>query len=553
VDETLARLSLRAKAAQVIGIRASGLGRDPDSREARLLFGLVEKTGVGTVCLFEGDVKRLPGQLNALQSRAPLPVLVAADLERGLAFRIREGVVQLPWTMAIGATRSEAAARLAGSIAAREARAVGIHWALGPVVDVNNNPDNPVINIRSFGEDPSLVSRLSVAWLDGARAGGLVTTAKHFPGHGDTSVDSHLRMAAVRGRKARLEAVELPPFRTAIAAGVDAVMVGHIAAPALDASGDPATFSRPMGRLLREDLAFGGLVVTDAMDMAGVRATWTAEATVRALEAEADVILLPPYPEVAIDAIVRAVRDGRISSSRLDASVRRLLTLKARLGLDVQRSVDETAVLRAVNRPEDQQAALEIARGSVTLVRNHGAVLPLGLVKEPRVLHLVLSSDSRNTGICGVPEAELARRGIAAVTETLGPRTSTTEVDRIVALAEGKTHVLASCFVRVTGSKGTADMVSPHARLLRRLAAGRIPVIVVSYGSPYLLRQFPEVGVYVAAYGAAEPSQRAAMELIFGAIEPRGRLPVTLPGLHPAGHGLSLFETSPRTGGKGAP
>ena len=540
VEATLATMSLEEKAAQLVGIRGTGLFRNPDSREARRLFDLVERTGIGTVCLFEGEVESLPGLLNGLQARAHVPLLVAADLERGLAFRIRKGVVPLPWNMAVGATRSENAAHFAGSIAAREARALGVHWGLAPVVDVNNNPDNPVINIRSFGEDPDLVSRLGVAWIEGARSGGLLTTAKHFPGHGDTSVDTHLQIATVRGKRSRLEAVELPPFRAAIGAGVDAVMVGHIAALALDATGEPATLSQPIGRLLREGLGFSGIVVTDAMDMAGVKATWTAEATVRAVEAEADLVLLPPYPEVAVEAIVRAVKSGRLGRARLDASVRRLLEAKARLGLHTNRYVDPAAARQAVDRPEDESRALDIARDSITVIRNEGGILPLQKDQPLSVLHLVLSSDMRNPAISGVPEAELARRGIHSETESFGPQMSPAEIDRLVALARSRTHVLASCFVRVTGSKGTADMVAGHARLLRRLADAGTPVVVVSYGSPYLLRQFPAVPVYVAAYGSAESSQRAAIEVLLGEYPSRGRLPVTLPGFYPCGHGLML-------------
>ncbi len=513
---------------------------------------LVEKKGVGTVCLFEGEVESLPGILNGAPGPGQTyPCSWLPTSRRGLAFRIREGVVPLPWTMAIGATRSESAARFAGSIAAREARALGVHWALAPVVDVNNNPNNPVINIRSFGEDPEMVARLGVAWIEGARAGGLLTTAKHFPGHGDTSVDTHLQIAAVKGKRSRLEAVELHPFRAAIAAGVDAVMVGHIAALALDGSGDPATLSRPIGRLLREGMGFSGIVVTDAMDMAGVKATWTAEATVRALEADADVVLLPPYPEVAVDAIVRAVESGRIGRARLDASVRRLLQAKARLGLHVTRSVDPAAASAAVDRPEDVARSLEIARDSITVVRNEGGILPLRRDQPLSLLHLVLSSDMRNPSISGVPEAQLARLGIRTDTETFGPQISPAEVDRLVALARTHTHVLASCFVRVTGSKGTADMVAGHARLLRRLAAAGPPVMVVSFGSPYLLRQFPAVPVYVAAYGSADSSQQAAIEILFGSFAAKGRLPVTLPGFYPGGHGLT-FPISEMSGGMSA-
>src|SRR6266571_9216384 len=295
--QTLARLSLEEKVAQMIGVRAFGLHYHPASEEGRRLRREVRDLGVGSVVVFESEVDSLPRLLNGLQALARVPLLVSADMERGISFRIRRGVVPLPYAMAIGATRSEEAARFTGEVTAREGRALGIHWAFAPVADVNNNPANPVINIRSFGEDPELVSRLVAAFVRGAREGGLLTTAKHFPGHGDTAVDSHLQLAKVGADRARLDAVELKPFRSAVEAGVDWVMMGHIAAPALDPSEAPATLSEPITDALRAQLGFRGLVVTDGMDMAGVRPAWTGEAAVRAVRAGADMILLPPEPE----------------------------------------------------------------------------------------------------------------------------------------------------------------------------------------------------------------------------------------------------------------
>jgi beta-glucosidase-like glycosyl hydrolase len=307
-EETLKRLTLEEKAAQMVGVRVYGLYEHPRSADVQRLEELVAGLKVGCVVVFESEVESVPRVLNDLQSAAPVPLLVAADLERGLAFRVRRGVVPLPHAMAIGATGSEEAARFAGEVTAREARAVGIHWAFAPVADVNSNPANPIVNIRSFGEDPEQVARLSAAFVRGARDGGLLTTAKHFPGHGDTSVDSHLQLAAVNADADRLRRVEMLPFRRDVDAGVDAVMLGHIAVPALDPSGTPASLSAPVGRVLREDLGFKGLIVTDALEMQGVRAAWTGEAAIRAVQAGADMILLPPDARVAVRALVRAVK-----------------------------------------------------------------------------------------------------------------------------------------------------------------------------------------------------------------------------------------------------
>jgi beta-glucosidase-like glycosyl hydrolase len=540
-ERTLARLTLPEKVAQMIGIRAFGLYQNRRSKDFQKLLDQVRRLKVGCVVVFESEVESLPRLLNELQAAAGVPILVAADMERGLAQRIRRGVVPLPHAMAVGATGSEEAARFTGQVAAREGRALGVHWAFAPVADVNNNPANPVINIRSYGEDPELVGRLSAAFVRGAHEGGLMTTVKHFPGHGDTAVDSHLQLASVDADRARLNLVELSPFRQAVAAGVDAVMLGHIAVKALDPSGTPATLSGLVTTdLLRGELGFQGLIVTDAMEMQGVRAAWTGEAAIRAVSAGADLILLPPDPQVAIQALVGAVREGQLTEARIDASVRRILEAKERLGLHLGAKVDVAAISANVGRPEDVEGALEVARRSITVVRNTGDVIPLRAEEPLRILHLVLSSDARNDAIAGIPEDELALRRIPTFTMNLGPEVSPETTERILEMAPGFTHVLASCFVRVSAFKGTASMSESHARLLRAvLGAGR-PVVMLSFGSPYLLQQVPEAPVYVAAYGGSDSSQRAAVGALFGEYPVSGKLPVTLPGLYALRHGLEL-------------
>ncbi len=524
----------------MVGVRAQGLYRSPRSNEARRLRELVTSLGVGVLVVFDSEVESLPRVLNELQSSARLPLLVASDMERGMAFRVKRGVVPLPYAMAVAATRSEDDARFTGEVAAREGRALGVHWAFAPVADVNSNPANPVINIRSYGEDPELVSRLTAAFIRGAHAGGLLVTAKHFPGHGDTAVDSHLQLATVQASRERLERVDLAPFRAALGAGVDAVMLGHIAAPALDPSGAPATLSASIGDLLRTTMGFEGLIVTDALDMAGARAAWTGEAAVRAVQAGADLILLPPDPEVAVQSLVRAVREGVLAESRLDASVLRLLEAKERLGLVRTRLVSPEELGGSVDRPADEERALAIAQRSITIVRNEGGVLPLRAETPLRVLHLVLSSDVRNDAIQGIPEEELARRDVVTETVTLGPEVSEETIASLAARAQSFTHVVASCFVRVVGAKGTAEMSPSLARLLRALAGTGRPLIAISFGSPYLLEQFPSVTAYVCAYGSAQSSQRAAIGALFGEFAVAGKLPVTLPDLYPYGHGLSV-------------
>ena len=547
VDSTLGGMSLQQKAAQLVMVRVYGRYENPGSKAHRSLLAEVRDLEVGGLVLFSSELETVPRLLNDLQSAARVPLLVSADLERGLSFRIEHGTVPLPYAMAIGASRSEEAARFAGQVTAREGRALGIHWALAPVVDVNNNPANPVINIRSYGEEPELVARLSAAYIRGAREGGILTTAKHFPGHGDTGTDSHRDLPVLDVDRARLSAVELVPFRRAVEADVDSIMLGHIAVPALDASGTPATLSPALaGELLRGELGFGGLIVTDALEMAGLRPAWTGEAAVRAVQAGSDVLLLPSDSRVAVQSVVRAVTEGQITETRLDASVRRLLEIKARLGLHRQRLVNRDTLGRAVARPADMARADEVAAAAITLVRNEGDVLPLAAERPLRILHLALTSDV-NRARDGIQRAELTARRVRFESRTLGSELSTETADEIVAAAAGFTHVLISTFSRrVAGADGTGGMPGPHVDLVRRLLGTGVPVILAALGSPYVLAQLPEVPVYLCAYGAAPSSQRAAMAALFGETAVTGKLPVTLAGLYPNGHGLQL-ERRPMT------
>ena len=551
VEESLAKLDLEAKAAQMVMVSASAVPQHPDSATRRELEVQVRELGVGGVVLSRSELDTIPQLLDELQATAKVPLWVAADLERSLGMRVPSGPVSLPDAMAIGAIpglEGEAAARFAGELTAREARAAGIHWAFAPVADVNINPANPIINLRSFGEDPERVARLVAAFVGGARAGGVLSTVKHFPGHGDTAVDSHLELPTMARSRSELERIELAPFRAAIAAGVDAVMVGHLAVPALDATGTPASLSLAITTgVLRGELGFDGLIVTDALDMRGVGKVWMGEAAVQAVMAGADVVLMPPDSRVAIQSIVRAVREGRITESRLNASVERILAAKARLGLHREWRADRARMRSDVGRPSDAERAEELAHRSVTVVRNEGGILPLRAEEPPRILHLVSSSDWINANIGsggGIAGDELEARGIDVETLRIGPGLSPASADSLVAEAKLFSHVLVSAFVRVTSSKGNADIDPTHAALFERLAAEGTRLIVVSYGSPYLLAQFPRVPAYVCTFSPEESSQRAAIAALFGEHAVGGRRPVTIPGLHARGEGLELPRRS---------
>jgi beta-N-acetylhexosaminidase len=529
VRKTLAGMTLEEKAAQMIMVAETGYPRNPRSQAAVELVEAVRDRAVGGVILMRSEAGTISPLLNELQTEARIPLLVAMDMERSLSFRVFRGTVDLPFAMAVGATGSAAAARFFGELTAREGRAMGIHLAFAPVLDVNNNPDNPVINIRSFGEDPELVGRLGAAFIEGARSGGLLTTAKHFPGHGDTAVDSHVDLPVISGDRQRLETVEWPPFREAIAAGVDAIMVGHVAVPALDPSGRPATLSSVLNaEVLRDEMGFEGLIVTDAMDMDGVGSAWIGEATVEAVLAGADVILMPPDLRVALQSLVRGVEEGLIDEARIDRSVRRILEAKAKLGLRKNRFVDPRVGALDVDRPEDERRAREIVEASITVVRNDGGVLPLAAEEDLRILHLVMPDD------LGIPSAEFRARRLDVRTVMLGGDVVAERADEILEKVGDFTHVL------VSASYYRETMTDSLVNLLTRLTETDRPVIVASFGDPYLLRDLPEVPVYICAYGSSRTSRRAAASALFGEIDVAGTLPVTLAEEFTAGHGFEI-------------
>jgi len=529
VNKTLAAMTMEEKAAQMIMVAQTGYPRNPRSEAALDIVEAVRDDGVGGLILMRSEEATIPGLLNSLQNEARVPLLVAMDMERSLSFRLVRGSVDLPFAMAVGATGSEDAARFLGEVTAREGRALGIHWAFAPVVDVNNNPDNPVINIRSFGEDPEMVGRLGAAFVEGARSGGLMTSAKHFPGHGDTAVDSHKELPAIDGDRRRLETVEWPPFRAAIAAGVDSVMVGHIAVPALDETGRPATLSKALNaEILRGEMGFDGLIVTDAMDMEGVGSAWIGEATVDAVRAGADVILMPPDLRVALQSLIRAVEEGVLDEQLIDQSVRRILEAKARLGLNEDRLVDVKAGALDVGRPEDIRRAREIFEASITVVRNDADVLPLAAEERLRILHLVIPDD------LGVPTSEFRKRRIDVKTIIVGDEILVGKADEIVDSVEDFTHIL---FSATYYREAISDSLQ---RLLERLVAAGKPVIVASFGDPYLLRDLPAVAVYLCSYGTSSTSRRAAAPVLFGEVDVVGKLPVTLSEEYAVGHGLEI-------------
>jgi beta-N-acetylhexosaminidase len=478
---------------------------------------------------------------NQLQAKSKLPLLVGADFERGAAMRLDEGT-SFPTAMALAAGGDPADAYTMGKTTALEARAVGIQWIYAPDADVNNNPGNPIINTRSFGEDPARVAEYVTAFVRGVEENGGQATAKHFPGHGDTASDSHIDLPVIHADRDRLDKLELVPFRAAISAGVGSVMTGHLSVPSLEPDPNtPATLSSHiLTDLLRNELHFQGLVVTDAMDMGGITVRYApGEAAVRAVLAGADALLMPPVPDAAFEGLQAAVRSGRISIERLDASVRRILEAKAKLGLDKNRMVDVNAINQKLGSVAWQAEAQEISDRGVTLLRDSQRLLPLDGTKPSRALLLAFYADPEP-----YPGEDLERELKSRFDSVVTLRADTRFINAdTLKLPSPDTYdvALLALFVRVSDRKGNVDVPAEQAALAERLYQSGKPVVTLGFGSPYLIERFPQAQTWLAAFGISDVAQISMARALFGQIPVRGHLPVTIPGVDmKAGFGVEL-------------
>ena len=543
VENVLGKMTLEEKIGQIVAWRYSGHFVNRDSDYLERLESLIVKRKIGGLILFGGEVYETAYLTNTVQKLAEIPLLIASDFERGAGNQI-SGATLFPPLMAVGATWSEEQAYLMGKITALEARALGIHMTYSPVVDVNINPDNPIINVRSLGEDPEQVSRMAVSFIKGCQENGLIATAKHFPGHGDTDLDSHSVLPTVWGDRNRLEKVELYPFRQAIKAGVQAIMTAHLHLPALDPTPDlPATLSpRIITGLLRNELGFKGIIVTDSMGMGGVTTLYSPEeAALRAVQAGVDIILLPPEPDEVIESLIQAVRTGQIAETRINTSVKRILEAKARLGLHKNKLVNTDILDEKVATKKHLQYAAQVFEDSLTLVKNEGAVIPLSESAQ-KIAVFSLSSD---------PGGYFAGRDFIREVEEKCPELITFYADAFtgeefiqeaVEKASEAEVIVFALFSSRRAWKGSVGLNLRHIQLIQEAAANATPVVVISFGSPYFLRRFPDVDSYLCAYRWDSEAQKAAAKALFGEIDIKGRLPVSLPGLYPLGHGLALSK-----------
>jgi beta-glucosidase-like glycosyl hydrolase/CubicO group peptidase (beta-lactamase class C family) len=535
-------MSLEEKIGQLLVLPFHGDASPSESADFRESVRVVEEFHVGGFMLHTrstskglqlGRAHPTAETTNALQAKSKVPLIFAADFERGTAMRIADGT-SFPHAMAVAAAHSTKDAYTIGRISAIEARAAGIHWVFAPDADVNSNPANPIINTRSYGENAKSVAKCVSEFVRGIEENGALSTAKHFPGHGDTSDDSHLGLPRISADRKRLEKVELIPFRAAIAAGASAIMTGHLSVPALEPDENlPATLShRILTGLLRKKLGFRGLIVTDALDMAGAGPKLTpGEIAVRAVLAGADILLFPPAPKEAITSLTKAIADGRLSEKRLDESVRRILVAKANVGLHRLRNVDEAAHESIFRLPRSLEAAQDTADRGVTLLRDKERLLPLDLTRRMRVLLVSVAGDP------DPHPGETFEREIRWRAESLNVSRVDTMFSQqmLAAFPAPETYdiAIAAIFVRVADRKGSVGLPPAQVELIDRLLAQGKPTVVACFGSPYLIERFPKAKTWLAAFSTADVAQRAAVRALFGQIQIGGRIPVSVPSAKP--------------------
>ncbi len=543
-------LTLREKIAQLIVIGFSGHPMNTRTREYRKFVHLVGQEHVGGLILVnvsngrtvaKADPLEAASFINRMQRLAKIPLLVSGDFERGASMRV-DATTVFPHAMAFSASRDPNEARMEGEITAKEARALGVQWLFFPDADVNNNPDNPIINIRSYGENPEEVSSFVSAFIEGAHSvpgARVLTTAKHFPGHGDTATDTHLNLATITGDKSRLEEIEWTPFRAAIAAGTDSIMTAHIAVPALDDPGIPATLSpKILTGILRDELGFKGIVVTDALEMGGIAQGFSvAQASVMALEAGADVLLMPPDGEAAINAVEAAVKSGKLTQKRIEESVMRILTAKAHVGLASKKLVDLEEIHNVVNSIGSNAVAQRISDRSVTLVRNEHDLVPL---KSPATTAFFILTEGPTSIEGQAFAAEVRKRSAAAQVVIADTSMSDMDLDAAVDHASQAGQYVVAAFVSVAAYRGNVALGGGFPAMLQKLIATKKPVDLIALGNPYLLRNFPDVAAYMTTYSTVPPSEVSAVKALFGEIPIGGKLPVSIPGFAAYGDGIAL-------------
>lgn len=522
VEKTLRRMTLEEKVGQLFM---------PVHREFTSTVELVKRFNIGGIWFARTEARRIVKELNALQEAAKYPLLVSADFEKGAGTYV-DGATDLPFNMALGATRTPEIVYRSASLTAREAKALGVHINFAPVLDVNNNPKNPVVNTRSFGENPEMVATLGVAAIKGYQDHGILATGKHFPGHGNTSADSHSQLGIIADDPKEFESIELVPYKRVLReARPSAIMSAHLWVKALDMDTLPATLSKEvMTGLLRGRLGFDGVVYTDAMVMGGITTRYPfATAVVRAIQSGCDVILFPGNVEEGFTALVAAVRGGALQESRIDESVRRILISKTRVGLQDRRGVDPEKVSTSVGTDENYNEARLIAAECLTLVKDEKNILPLAPSKKIGVIVMgnKLGTSMLSRGLVSFPE-EMRKRNSSTEEITLSDSLRTEEFARALALAKNSDVVVVAAYVKIILGSGTVDLPPALVRAVEEILRENPNVVLISFGNPYIGASVRGVPTYICAYDNAKALQDVAADALFGKIHFKGKLPVTV-------------------------
>jgi len=562
------KMSVDEKVGQLVHVGVNAKFANQDSPFFKDLKRHVVENKIGGIIFFGAPIYETTIIANRMQELAKTPLLMSLDAETGIGMRF-EDATNFPWAMAVAATGNPEFARRMGVVTGREARAIGIQHVYAPVLDVNNNAANPVINVRSFGEDPEDVARFGVAFADGIQSQKVIATAKHFPGHGDTAIDSHRGLPIIELPRERLNALELVPFKKAIDGGIGSIMIAHIALPQIDGEeikplkeyrgGDaeagseivnqkatiPATLSAKVQTdILRKEMGFKGLIVSDAMSMSGLTIYFTQEeAGVRAFLAGTDILEKPADVDAMLRGLKAAVVSGRIPMEKLDESVTRQIAWKHELGLFKERITPIDQIDRIVSNDETLALTDEIAEKAITLVRNDGGDLPLDRSKKIAVLGISNGFDGPNT--MGSFVGTLRSNGVRFTPAYIQENSLQQQVDAARKAVSEADVVVVGLYGRVrSGAKNSVGVPDNGALILREALAANKKVIAISFGNPYVLTGFPELKTYIVAYGDMQSLQRASARAITGMQDITGKLPITLPGLHPRGTGIQLMKTN---------
>ncbi|HRE42099.1 MAG TPA: glycoside hydrolase family 3 N-terminal domain-containing protein [Ignavibacteria bacterium] len=539
IEKIISEMTLREKVAQMMVTNSFGFDLDENSDDFKRFKNLIEVEKVGGVIFFKGNSVQEANLINKLQSYSNIPLLISADFERGTAMRLEDGSL-FPSNMGLGATRNTELAYKMGLQIAKECRAIGVHQNYSPVVDVNNNPKNPIINVRSFGEDPLLVSQMGDAMIKGLQDGNVIATAKHFPGHGDTDIDSHSDLPIINFGMDRLNSIELVPFKSAINSGVKSVMIAHLSFPAVDVTPFlPSSLSKKIVTdILINDLNFNGLIVTDALNMKGITKHFTTkEVALSCVDAGIDIILMPQGEKESIDAIVEAVGQGVFSEERINKSVRKILEAKKWAGLFENKFVDVNNVKNIVNSNDAKILSQQIADASITLVKNNNSILPFTNVSDNSAFIISLNNGNE-TANADYFIKTFSESNMFKSLESVNLTGDLTNVDELISKSKNFDNIIIPIYAKVKIMTGTVGLPETQLNLINALVQNGKKVTVLSMGNPYLIQGFDGIDAYVCAFGDSEATINSTIKAINGTIKFKGKLPVGISEEFPYGTGI---------------